>query len=501
MIRNLLSGWVALLLAVPALSLAAETKLSDLSDPARDLATASTSWMDGYYDDAAGLCWSPYPDARKQRHTVRDSTWYAVGLLMRNKPGDNERAIRIIGAVLDQQFNEPGKPFHGTFATAPELPKPTPQSQMFRGYDPNWRQFIGTIWGLVLLEYEQRLPASLVKRMEGSLRLAIAGEERHERLRASYTNISLMHAWMLDYAGSRFHDAEYTRRGAALAEEIYQLFTHDRSFTEYNAPTYYGVDLYALAMWRTRAPSPRLRELGAEMEADLWRDIGRFYHAGLRNLAGPYTRAYGMDMPSYVALTGLWFWERLGRNLAPFPMPNEPGIFTSQDFMWGPVFSLVGTRIPADVMPHLREFQGERQVERVITQSPKLVATAWLGRDLMLGAESTSGTRGAGGQFVPVTAHWRLPDGGRGWVRLLASPPVDAWATKNTIEIAAKGEVVFRISASGTNPASLSRGEWKLPGLLVKVESDAAAFDITPAEDYVDLTYRDTSKLTLRFAK
>jgi hypothetical protein len=122
-----------------------------------------------------------------------------------------------------------------------------------------------------------------------------------------------MRAFLLDYAGTRLKNPAFTRRGTELAGEIYGLFKETKAFQEYNAPTYYGVDLYALALWRTDAPNPRLRALGASMEADLWRDIARFYHAGLKNLAGPFTRAYGMDMPNYVGLTGLYFWESLGQ--------------------------------------------------------------------------------------------------------------------------------------------------------------------------------------------
>ncbi len=182
------------------------------------------------------------------------------------------------------------------------------------------------------------------------------------------------------------------------------------------------------------------------MEAALWRDLARFYHAGLRNLSGPFTRTYGMDMPHYVSITGMWFWESLGREYAPFPKPGEPEIrTTSQDFMWGACVAIVGTKIPPDALPHLRSFQGERQVERVIGSRLRLLATAWFGEALMLGAEETSGTRGAGGQFIPATAYWRTPDGGNGWFRLAKSSPVDARATKETLTISSTGDAVFEV--------------------------------------------------------
>ena len=32
------------------------------------------------------------------------------------------------------------------------------------------------------------------------------------------------------------------------------------------------------------------------MLAELWRDIARFYHPAMRNLCGPFDRAYGLDL-------------------------------------------------------------------------------------------------------------------------------------------------------------------------------------------------------------
>ena len=42
------------------------------------------------------------------------------------------------------------------------------------------------------------------------------------------------------------------------------------------------------------------------MEATLWRDLADFYQPELRNISGPYDRAYGMDMESYVSVVGVW---------------------------------------------------------------------------------------------------------------------------------------------------------------------------------------------------
>jgi hypothetical protein len=54
-------------------------------------------------------------------------------------------------------------------------------------------------------------------------------------------------------------------------------------------------DLLALSLWAGSRASQRLSRAGKRISVALWRDIARWYHAGLGNLCGPYTRTYGMD--------------------------------------------------------------------------------------------------------------------------------------------------------------------------------------------------------------
>ena len=82
-----------------------------------------------FYDDNLKLVRSPYSrpgSARTGYHMVRESSWYALGLLLRDEPGDRQRAADIIDAVLKQQYLTPGTPWYGTFKRAPEEPGPAP---------------------------------------------------------------------------------------------------------------------------------------------------------------------------------------------------------------------------------------------------------------------------------------------------------------------------------------------------------------------------------------
>ena len=155
-------------------------------------------------------------------------------------------------------------------------------------------------------------------RIEAAIRRGCAGSYQR-KTGADYTNIALMTAFLLVWSGRRFGITEWVRAGEKLGREIYDLFNQHESFNEYNSPTYYGVDLYALGLWRSYSLNEHLMEWSSKIEHALWRDIAQYYHAEMRNLAGPYDRSYGMDMRRYGAKAGLFIWLQVGRALAPFP--------------------------------------------------------------------------------------------------------------------------------------------------------------------------------------
>jgi len=467
------------------------TRMNDLPAALRDLTAASLNVMDARWDPARSLLrhlpdGSP-PTAAPQpedpvRHDVRGTSWYALGLLLRGDTGDRERAVDALRAVLDQQYDEPGAPYHGTFRRFPEEPHPGSSESgrpvRWRGYDPNWRQFIGTTLAIILEEYSAELPGDLIARIDAAIRLAVVGEIEEDRLSPRYTNIALMRAPLDIWAGTRYGRGDWFALGQKWIEEIHTLFSAHQAFEEYNSPTYYGPDLFALGFWRRYTPSDRARAYGSEMETALWRDIARYYHAGLRNMCGPYSRAYGMDMRCYVAILGHAIWGAAGRQYAPHPDPAGP-MAHANDIFYPPCLALVGVCVPEDVLPTLREFPGPHLVEQRVISSPEVTATAWLEDACMLGGMHTSGLRAAGGQFHPVTIHWRAPDSDVGWIRMVAGDAVDARASRRQLSIACCGEAAFEVYAAGEDRGSLSAVRWDLPGLSVDLDVDSSRFSTT----------------------
>ena len=467
--------------------------IHSLEPNAQQLVAASVAWMDNYWDEAAGLLWSPDDVADPHHphladyHLVRESGWYALGLLIRDNEHDLDRAIRALDVILTHQFDEPDQPYHGTFLRAPEEPHPPAEPLEWKHYDPNWREFIVTTLAIILLEYQDRLPHALVQKIDIVIPKAVEGALAR-RLRESYTNIALMNAFMLCFAGNRLGQPAWIEHGEHTAKEIYRLFKFHDTFEEYNSPTYYGVDLYALALWREYSMSPLLRQLGAEMEALLWTDIAQFYHAGLRNLSGPFDRSYGMDMRRYVALMGEWIWLVAGQVQAPCPPLDRP-FAHSADFCFGPCAAILGAQVLPEVAPHFLAFQGERQVERVISDSPYRLATAWLGQNIMLGAEHAGNTRRGYPQFHPATVYWKIGADDVGWIRLLHSEPVDVRASKNRLDIVGAGEWVFQVCAPNAQADAIQVDLWQLPNLTVQVATHAAALRVEHRPDWIEIHY------------
>lgn len=476
-------------------------RLGDLAPEARDLLERSVAWMDHYWDAARGLLWGMGEVAdwdgstHEDYHIVRESAWYALGLLVRGGTGDAGRAVQALEAIVACQFDEPGKVYHGTFYRAPEEPHPPEPAVEWKHYDPNWREFIITAIAVILSEFEEMLPRPLVDKIDIAMRKAVEGALGRGPT-ARYTNIALMDAQMLVYAGDRLGERPWIEAGEEMGREVHRLFNLHGAFEEYNSPTYYGTDIYALGLWQAYCSSRKLQQMGAEMERALWRDIAQFYHAGLKNVAGPYDRSYGMDMRRYVALLGEYIWLITGRERAPFP-PLDAPLGHAGDFCFGPMVAVRPPRVPSDVLGHFQTFQGERCVEHLLAGAPPRKATAWLAERVMIGAEATSLRDIGQGQFHPATIHWRIArstqDGG--WVRLMAVRPVDAVASPHRLAVTSLGPVSFLIAcppvseSDGSQMPSVTPDHWRLPGLEVRVETLAPGVVEYPGEDQILVRY------------
>jgi hypothetical protein len=382
---------------------------------AEDLATWSRRWSRQWWDPQVHLAFNPSGSfgalvLARTVHLVPQSAWVAYGLLGSADPADHREAEAAIDALLALQYDTPGTVFHGTFARFLEAPYPPDAPVMWEDYDPNWRQFVGTTMALMLEDFPDRLSDPRRAEMFGAIQLACEGEVAEGRLGPSYANPALMHAWLDGWCGRRRTDAAQVERAERFAASIVDRFDRCGAFDEFNSPTYYGIDLYALALWRTFPPTQRFADDGARLEAAVWHEAALFHHAGLVNFCGPYTRSYGPDATATVTLIALWIWAAFGRSVAPLPDIDEDVIDHGHDLLAGPVVARL-VRAPRDGADRASfgRFTGAREIQQELPGGR--FVTAALFDDLMIGGEASANDWGGWDQFMPAVAHWREDDG------------------------------------------------------------------------------------------
>ncbi|MFS0725334.1 hypothetical protein [Paenibacillus sp. 1P07SE] len=93
--------------------------LTDMSTSERYLVEQAMTWMDEHFDPEAAMI-----GEAGARHGTRESAHYALGLLLRDEPGDVETAVRVIERVLDMQIIAQNELYDGTFRKSPDSPLP-----------------------------------------------------------------------------------------------------------------------------------------------------------------------------------------------------------------------------------------------------------------------------------------------------------------------------------------------------------------------------------------
>ena len=443
---------------------------TDLDPAALELASESLAWCDQWWDDDRGLPWAPpgHEAARGPRsvHVLPQAGWYAVGLWARDEGDDRDRALRIVDAVCDVQYDEPGTDWYGTYPILAETPHPPAGALMWEDYDPNWRQFLGLSWVLLLRWHGDDLPAATAERLRRAVRLGVEGEPP-TRCPASYTNIALKRVAFESVAGGLLDEPAWVARAEALADEVAELHDRHGAFEEFNSPTYAGVDLFALAIARRLSPSATIRATATRLEAALWRSLADLYHPTLTNLCAPWTRTYGMDLRSYVGKVTLPL-----RLVAP-DMAPQPGFADDvphgHDWFAGATTALVGTLAPGDLAGRLAA-TGTALDQRI---SDRRSATAWLGENAMAGAETCRADLSGWDQYVAAALHWAAPPGDIGWMSVRMPGPSTATATPGRLDVPTGGGAGAVVVVGGVGDvAPPVAGRWSLPGVELAVSAD-----------------------------
>ncbi len=403
-------------------------------------------------------------DALTDHTSLRSKTRLAEALLFRNAAGDKEKAVIILQWILKNQYQDENTKIYGIWKTAIVNDK----------FDQNWREFIGCDLIIIRKKYKSLLPENIVKDIETGLVHAAKGAFKRN-VAPDYTNISIMSAFLMEYVGTEFKLEEIKNAGLKKARDIFKLYQTNKTFSEFNSPTYYGVTLIGLALWRELAFSKEIQEMGKTLEKDFWHEVTTFYNPNLRNMPGPYFRGYGMDMTKYFAITGIWIGLAVDdEKFAPLPPKKGPKYGEMSNL--APIFNL-GLSIPKADLAKLKSFSKPQFIARNIPNHYKgdsiKKVTAMINKDWMMGG--LWGNLRVWEQLKTGTIHWKTADGDIAWFMVLGDGKTNVKVSQTQMEIYATDQKATNfevyVYAKSLDNEVFTDKIWTLPAMNLNINS------------------------------
>lgn len=441
-----------------------------------------------------GELWTPEETARFVRnYGTRGGTLLTIGLFWRREAQDIENARSVLRTVFDCQWKNPED--HAHYGSWPKTPGAT-------FLDENWREFIGL--GLILIReyFAEHLDAALRENLDAALLRAADGAAWRSPP-PDYTNIAIMSAFLMGYAGERFQRRDLYNLGWEKALVVYEMYSRDKMPGEFNSTTYYGADLQAAACWKQFIRNKRFAEAGRKIEEGLCRELAEYYHADLKTVCGPHNRAYVMSLSQSVTPTGLWLAAALD-DPALAPLSEVPDGGGRHEWIYVPFYLLLRPELPKEIAEDFRRFSGPRTVDKRFTyvNGRNQHVRMKLENRWMMG--TATGCTRQWSQHHPGTIHWlispkpetaatRQPSNPEiGWLKLdgdngvhveqegnkLFVRKLNSRAEKFRIVVSLPGlnESMFR---QGDSSGKESRSIWKFPGITLSVNTPLDAPRVT----------------------
>ncbi len=410
-------------------------------------------------------------------HTsLRSKTRLAEALLFRNAAGDKEKAVIILQWILKNQYQDENTKIYGIWKTAIINDK----------FDQNWREFIGCDLIIIRNKFRNILPENIIKDIETGIIHAAKGAFKRN-VAPDYTNISIMSAFLMEFVGTEFGLDEIKKAGLKKARDIFKLYQTNKTFSEFNSPTYYGVTLIGLALWRELAFSKEIQEMGKALEKDFWHEVATFYNPNLRNMPGPYFRGYGMDMTKYFAITGIWIGLALDdEKLAPLPPQKGPKYGEMSNL--APIFNL-GLSIPKADLAKLKTFSKPQFITRNIPNNYKgdsiKKVTAMINRDWMMGG--LWGNLRVWEQLKTGTIHWKTADGDIAWLMVLGDGKTNVKVNQTQMDIFAADTKAtsfeIYVYAKNITDEAFTNKKWILPAMKLGINTSLKITQIEKISD------------------
>ncbi|WP_309386229.1 hypothetical protein [Cerasicoccus frondis] len=169
---------------------------------------------------------------------------------------------------------------------------------------------------VLLLRYRAQLSAPVASKLEAMVRDGFAtwaGNRAPDyQFHGFNDNMPSKAAMGLILGGEMLGNPEAVEHGLWSLRQFAAQLTRRGINSEYNSPTYSPLSLHAMAEIAGHAQNGEARQLAVDIEARLWLDLAARFHKETGMLAGPYSRAYTVDLLGQVTLASSLLWFVLG---------------------------------------------------------------------------------------------------------------------------------------------------------------------------------------------
>ena len=224
--------------------------------------------------------------ARSEVHSTTEAFRYAAALLLTGEESDRRRAEEVLWHVASLQDTDPTNATYGIWSWYME----EPLSQMSPP-DWNWADFCGREILKVLEHHGDCISHSLYVFLEDALRHACLSIYRRN-VRFSYTNISIMGAYVTLHAGQLLSWPWLFGYGAQRLKKQWEFAMKTGSFSEYNSATYTRVAIECLTCIHDVIRDPDVLRMADDLLDLAWRTVAAHFHAPTKQWCGPNARSY-----------------------------------------------------------------------------------------------------------------------------------------------------------------------------------------------------------------
>jgi hypothetical protein len=428
------------------------------------------------YDEKSALLCHPVNRGFKP---IRESLCYAALLLVRSRASHVTdsgllRARKIVDAVLARQ----NRNLHG--ASGGAFPLAWSQEKRSAITDPESRQVVGSLLGVLMRDYAVELGGQRTEEMRHAIRLALAGCPESSTMTTYQRQLQ---TWLESEQGDRFKAEELL---IALTDQPAGASAPER----FGQPQTFAYEIWANALW---LESDRLGDWGKRLLLEVVADVAESLHPAMLQLVGSGL-ASRLHQEGGAEWINAWLtWLALGSNpLLPRDLQNplEATLFAF------PALTRGAERVLHTAWSGAWDTE-KRQMSRVVDDRE---ISAWFEPGMQV--EACSAPSVAPGSEPVVAAFWQR-EPGVAQLACQATGSHRAVCDGRSVRLENPGKCRITIDGLGPGGTRLIEDGWELPGLRLTCRgfaigdaertADGLNMILRPVRDHGLLVFSPTS--------